>query len=124
MATSSGVSKQAIRMVLVKFTLHNKTYQLYGYQLAAFLSIAEQKDNFFIPFTDATTGNTSYSGGRYIDFAASDIQPNNTLAIDFNRAYNPYCAFVSGYNCPVPPKENDLPAAVKAGEMAFGKKSH
>ena len=55
-----------------------------------------------------------------MDFMLDDIK-NNTLLMDFNKAYNPYCAYATGYNCPIPPRENDLPVAIKAGEMAFGK---
>ena len=46
---------------------------------------------------------------------------NNMLVIDFNKAYNPYCAYATGYNCPIPPRENNLPIAINAGEMNFGK---
>jgi uncharacterized protein (DUF1684 family) len=46
---------------------------------------------------------------------------NNTLQLDFNKAYNPYCAYTTGYHCPIPPKENHLAVAIKAGEMNFGK---
>jgi uncharacterized protein (DUF1684 family) len=121
MATSGKSPQRAIRAVLVHFTLHGQSYQLYGYQLSFLMNSQDHKQAFFIPFTDATSGLTSYGGGRYLDFELSDIQSNNTLVIDFNKAYNPYCAFVSGYNCPIPPKENDLSAAIKAGEMNFGK---
>ncbi len=81
------------------------------------------KNYLFLPFTDLTSGEESYGGGRYIDLETTDIF-NNKVIIDFNKAYNPYCAYASGYNCPIPPRENDLPVAVKAGEMNFGKKVH
>jgi uncharacterized protein (DUF1684 family) len=56
-----------------------------------------------------------------MDFVISDIK-NGELRIDFNKAYNPSCAYVSAkYNCPVPPRENSLPIAIKAGELNFGK---
>ncbi|MEJ0106895.1 MAG: DUF1684 domain-containing protein [Bacteroidota bacterium] len=78
---------------------------------------------FSCPFTDLTTGNESYQTGRYIDFTVKDIK-NGELVIDFNKAYNPSCAYVSDkYNCPVPPRENNLTIAIKAGgEMNFAKK--
>ena len=76
---------------------------------------------FIFPFTDATSGEESYINGRYIDLSLSDIK-NDKLIIDFNFAYNPYCAYVSNlYNCPIPPKENDLPVAIRAGEKTFPK---
>jgi uncharacterized protein (DUF1684 family) len=124
MPTSGGKSREAIRYALVKFQLGEKEYRLYAYQLSFLLGTEKHRDDFFIPFTDATSGTTSYDGGRYLDFVTGDILPDQTLLIDFNRAYNPYCAFTSGYNCPLPPKENNLPAAVTAGEMNFGKAKH
>ena len=74
----------------------------------------------FVPFTDATTGDESYGSGRYLEFYIADIQ-NNTLQLDFNKAYNPYCAYAAGYKCPIPPRENNLPLAIKAGEKNFAK---
>lgn len=119
---SDGKTKEAIRYALVSFNLMGKDYQLYAYQLSSLLNSQEYKDNFFIPFTDASSGKSSYAGGRYIDFVTKDIAPDGTLEIDFNKAYNPYCAFREGYSCPIPPKENDLPVSVLAGEMSFSKK--
>jgi uncharacterized protein (DUF1684 family) len=77
----------------------------------------------FIPFTDSTSGEESYGGGRYLECFAGDIG-YNLLDLDFNKAYNPYCAYGAGYNCPIPPKENDLPIAIKAGEKNYAKKVH
>jgi uncharacterized protein (DUF1684 family) len=90
--------------------------------LTSLINSAEYRDNFFIPFTDASSGKNSYTGGKYIDFVTRDIQPGNMLLIDFNKSYNPYCAFRSEYSCPLPPAENDLPVEINAGEMAFEKK--
>jgi uncharacterized protein (DUF1684 family) len=122
MGTSSGKTKQAQKIGLVKFTINKRAYQLSAYQLIALRTNPEQQDLFFIPFTDATSGEETYSAGRYLDFKLSDIQNGSSLVIDFNKAYNPYCAFVDGYNCPIPPPENQLTAAIKAGEKAYGKK--
>jgi uncharacterized protein len=80
----------------------------------------QYKNYLFLPFTDATTGIETYESGRYIDLQINDIK-NNEVLIDFNKAYNPYCAYVSGvYNCPVPPKENHLIVAILAGEKIYG----
>jgi uncharacterized protein (DUF1684 family) len=119
---SDGKSKQAIKYALITFKLMGKDYQLYAYQLSTLLNSEDYKDNFFIPFTDLSSGKTSYGGGRYIDFVTSDISPDGSLVIDFNKAYNPYCAFREGYSCPIPPSENDLPVEIMAGEMTFNKK--
>jgi len=120
MRTSSGEPKQARKYARVTFTLNNKTCQLIAYQLSSLLESKEYKDNFFIPFLDGGSGVTTYGGGRYLDFKTGDIV-NKTLLIDFNKAYNPYCAFASGYSCPIPPRENTLQATVYAGEKAFTK---
>lgn len=120
MRTSSGKSKQAKKFARVTFTLNNKTHKLVAYQLSQLLGSEEYKDNFFIPFLDEGSGETTYGGGRYLDFKIGDIN-NNSLLVDFNKAYNPYCAFANGYNCPIPPRENMLTTMVKAGEKDFAK---
>jgi uncharacterized protein (DUF1684 family) len=81
------------------------------------------REYLFVPFGDATSGFESYGGGRYIEFYISDIK-NNKVIIDFNKAYNPYCAYTTGYNCPIPPAENLLTVAIPAGEKNYGKKIH
>jgi len=70
----------------------------------------------FIPFMDATSGKTSYGAGRYLE---AKIPFDNELVLDFNRAYNPYCAYVEGYSCPFPPKKNILEISIEAGEKSF-----
>ena len=81
------------------------------------------REYLFVPFGDATSGFESYGGGRYIEFYISDIK-NNKVIIDFNKAYNPYCAYTTGYNCPIPPTENMLTVAITAGEKNYDKKIH
>ena len=113
--TSSGKTKEATRYALLTFTLGGKQHRLYAYQLLQLKNNPATANLLFLPFIDATSGKTSYRGGRYIDFAFTDIH-NNLVTIDFNKAYNPYCAFTTGYNCPIPPKENTLTVPVIAGE--------
>ncbi|MFN8247999.1 MAG: DUF1684 domain-containing protein [Ferruginibacter sp.] len=120
MPTSGKISKHFFRYGILKFRLDNKDLQLTVYQNEKLMATDAYKDYLFIPFTDLTSGDKSYGGGRYIDILISDIS-NNALLLDFNKAYNPYCAYTTGYNCPIPPRENDLPVAIKAGEMEFGK---
>lgn len=121
MATSSGITKQAIKYARLTFSLNGKEYVLYGYQLSQLLETEKYKNDFFIPFMDGASGTDSYMGGKYIDFSTTDITADNKLVIDFNRSYNPYCAFKKGYNCPIPPKENILTVEIRAGEMDFHK---
>ena len=68
-------------------------------------------------FTDETNGNQTYSAGRYVPL--TDLG-DGTYLIDFNRSYNPYCAYNSSYVCPMPPAHNHLPFAVLAGERSYG----
>ncbi|WP_192347263.1 DUF1684 domain-containing protein [Algoriphagus sp. Y33] len=68
----------------------------------------------FLPFTDQTNGGETYGGGRYMGLT---IPTGDTIELDFNKAYNPYCAYASGYACPIPPKENDLEVPIRAGVM-------
>lgn len=119
MGASGKSSLKAKQFAKLYFTLNGKPYELYAYQLG-FLLEKNDKEDFFVPFTDEGSGKASYEGGRYLDFKVKDIV-NNKLVIDFNKAYNPYCAFTTGYNCPVPPAENALPVVIAAGEKKFAK---
>jgi uncharacterized protein (DUF1684 family) len=120
MNTSGPRKLKARRFAKVSFTLDGKAYALYAYQLGFLLDAEKSKDGFFIPFTDEGSGASTYEGGRYLDFKMSDIV-DKTLVIDFNKAYNPYCAFTSGYDCPIPPSENSLSVGIAAGEKKFAK---
>src|SRR5690606_29215205 len=71
----------------------------------------------FLILADRTSGHGSYGAGRYLDVAAPDAQGH--VKLNFNRAYNPPCAFTAFATCPLPPPENRLDLAVTAGEMAY-----
>jgi hypothetical protein len=120
MATSAGTVKYFYKYGRLDFMIDGKEYLLYIYQGKELMQNEQYRDYLFVPFTDATTGNESYGSGRYLDFYKKDIQ-GDSLQIDFNKAYNPSCAYATGYKCPIPPRENMLPVAIKAGEMNFGK---
>ena len=117
---TSGNTKQVYRVYgKIHFILHDTTLVLNLYQSQRLMTVAEFKEHLFLPFTDLTSGEESYEAGRYIDLSFADITGNQVI-IDFNKAYNPYCAYVSNkYNCPIPPKENNLNIAVMAGEKKF-----
>jgi uncharacterized protein len=102
------------------FTVHDTALHLTVYQSLPVKANDPYKDYLFIPFTDITTGDETYGSGRYIDILTTDIK-NSSVTIDFNKAYNPYCAYSAGYNCPIPLRENYLPVAIKAGEKNFAK---
>ena len=104
----------------IEFKLNDKKAQLTVYQNKALRKKAELEDYLFIPFNDMTNGNESYGGGRYLDFR---IPKTIEVTIDFNLAYNPYCAYADRYSCPIPPIENKLPIEIRAGEkVPVGKK--
>lgn len=119
---TSGKIKKLFRVYgILSFTINDTLVQLNLYQSQGLMGNDQYKNYLFLPFTDATTGNETYESGRYIDLQISDIK-NNEVIIDFNKAYNPYCAYVSGaYNCPIPPAANHLPVAIIAGEKTYGK---
>ena len=121
MKTSGSIKKDFVRYGYVYFKINKQQCKLTIYQSLALKGKQEFENYIFLPFTDLSSGAESYGGGRYLDFKEADII-SGKLQIDFNKAYNPYCAYTTGYNCPVPPRENDLPVAIKAGEKTFGKK--
>jgi len=86
------------------------------YQSLSLMEKEEYKNYLFVPFTDLTNGKESYGGGRYVDL---ELPLDSEVMLDFNQAYNPYCAYNHKYSCVIPPKENDLPVKIKAGVKAF-----
>jgi len=119
---TSGRLKKVFRLYgTLTFKINDTLVHMNLYQSQGLMGSEEYKNYLFLPFTDLTTGVDTYESGRYIDLQINDIQ-NNQVVLDFNKAYNPYCAYVSGvYNCPIPPRENHLPVAILAGEKSFGK---
>lgn len=101
---------------IVYFEINGTAYHLSVFQNLELIKKEGFEDYLFIPFTDLTSGNESYGGGRYIDLR---IPKTDELIIDFNQAYNPYCAYNHRYSCPIPPSENDLNIEVRAGVKAF-----
>jgi len=70
----------------------------------------------FVPFRDLTSGAESYGAGRYLTL---ELNEADDYELDFNRAFNPYCAYTDDFECPFPPAENDLPTEIRAGEKAW-----
>jgi len=124
MPTYDGTSKEFYRYAKVSFNLNGKNLQMTLYKSIALAGNPLYKNLLFLPFTDETNNKETYGGGRYIDLSSKEIK-NNKIEIDFNKAYNPYCAYIDGYRCPVPPEENDLQLEIKAGEKLYtGEKKH
>ena len=113
MPTSTGALRKMQLVGTLEFTFEGERRSL-----GAFVEDGtEQITNLFVPFADLTTGMDTYAAGRYLD-----IEPTTTgyYTIDFNRAYNPYCAYNASYECPFPPPSNRLNVAIRAGEKAPG----
>lgn len=119
MPTYSGQEKTFRRYAVLHFKWKGKKVSLSAYKNLQLFSPLYQ-NHLFIPFKDMTTGKQTYAGGRYLDIQATAIQ-NGRLLLDLNRVYNPWCAYSDGYNCPIPPAENHLKIALKAGEKDFKK---
>lgn len=118
MPTSDGTSKEFKRFAWVHFTLKGQQFSLPIYENVSLFQSNVQSSYLFFPILDKTTGEATYESGRYIDVKKQDIV-DGKLTIDFNKAYNPYCAYSSGYRCPQPPKENYLAIAIEAGEKKY-----
>lgn len=99
------------------FTLKGETYKLNIYQNQELITKEGYEDYLFLPFLDFTNGDTSYGGGRYVD---ARLPKSDTIIIDFNKAYNPYCAYSDRYSCPLVPRVNYLKTKIEAGVKAFG----
>jgi uncharacterized protein (DUF1684 family) len=109
--TSTGVIRRMQRVGVLEFTLDGKPMSL-----GAFVDEGTQRiDELFVPFADLTTGKETYPAGRYLY-----LQPTATgiYTIDFNKAFNPYCAYNDKYDCPYPPPSNRLKVEIRAGEKA------
>jgi uncharacterized protein (DUF1684 family) len=113
-ATSRGLQKDYFRVGTFEFSIEGQALHL---TVLATTAVPKPDDELFVAFRDATTGQETYDIGRYlfIPFAGTDA----AYALDFNLATNPLCNYSAHYNCPIPPRENVLPVAIKAGEMKY-----
>lgn len=80
------------------------------------LTLYRNEQGFFLPFSDALAGKATYGAGRYLE---PEKLADGRFAVDFNLAYNPYCAYNDGWSCPITPPENRLKVAIRAGERIF-----
>ncbi len=107
-----------VKYGIITFKLKGQPHQLTVYQNQDLITDEGYEDYLFLPFLDDTNGDSTYGGGRYIDLR---IPENGTMVIDFNKAYNPYCAYNEKYSCPIVPISNYIAVAVQAGVKAFHK---
>lgn len=114
MPTSAGTEKMFAKYAKLSFKIGDSVCVLFAYQNLKVIKMEGYENSLFVPFTDETTGAETYGGGRYLDL---EIPKKKKLILNFNLAYNPYCAYTTGWFCPIPPKENTLNVAIKAGLM-------
>lgn len=110
--TSSFILKQ-IEYGVITFSIDGKQYSLTIYQSPTHLQQKGLEDYLFLPFTDESNGIETYGGGRYIDLKIPEA--GKTIDVDFNKAYNPYCAYSAGFSCPKVPEKNNLPLKILGG---------
>lgn len=121
--TSSGTKRKYRKFTKLECPIKDTIIVLFTYESKRLLQSDKYKDYIFLPFTDYTSGETTYGGGRYLDLQRADF--NKTISIDFNKCYNPYCAYSTGYSCAIPPRENFIELEIEAGEKLYlGEKKH
>lgn len=112
--TFDGIIKPFKKYGELEFELRGQKLKLIAYNSLNGVS----SSSLFVPFTDKTNSRDTYSGGRYLDLDIKEIN-DGYINIDFNKAYNPYCAYSEGYHCPKPPAENFLNVYINAGEKNY-----
>lgn len=116
MKTTTDRAPLYVKYGEISFNLYGEKFKLNVYQNLELIKKPGFKKHLFLPFSDLTSGNETYIGGRYIDM---EIPKGKTIIIDFNQAYNPYCAYNYKYSCPIVPLENDLATHINAGVKKF-----
>jgi uncharacterized protein (DUF1684 family) len=110
--TSDGSQRRYLRYAFAEFELGGHRHRLLLLQDRE----SRVSNQLFLAFRDQTSGTDTYGGGRYIDLFQ---QQEEEITIDFNLAYNPYCVYNYDYSCPLPPDENRLTVAIRAGEKMY-----
>ena len=121
MPTVNGKLKKYIKFAYLHFELNGQKSKLLVFRSVRLMKNPLYKNALFLPFYDYSNGITTYGGGRYMDLSTLNIE-DGQIELDFNRCYNPYCAYTTGYSCPIPPEENTIEFEILAGERAYGKK--
>ncbi|MGY0393024.1 DUF1684 domain-containing protein [Bizionia sp. KMM 8389] len=116
-STTDDVTNERVYGIL-SFNLKGKRFELAVYQGRDLMTEEGFEDYLFLPFLDYTNGETTYGGGRYLDLR---IPEGDSLMIDFNRSYSPYCAYNPKFSCPIVPRRNYLETKIEAGIKAFKK---
>lgn len=116
METSTGDTREYFRWGKV-------TFDVEGEEVSVIIYSDGYGEELFLPFKDASNGKETYGAGRYLDNHRPGLRRigADQIELDFNFAYNPYCAYQSNYSCPLPPRENWLTVPIRAGEKKFDK---
>ncbi|MEM8940039.1 MAG: DUF1684 domain-containing protein [Bacteroidota bacterium] len=107
---SDGTNTNYLKFAIAKFKIDGQQQSILILRALGF------GNQYLIAFGDETSGETTYGGGRYLDL---EIGKSDRITIDFNKAYNPYCAYFADFTCPLPPLENLLTVAIEAGEKVY-----
>jgi uncharacterized protein (DUF1684 family) len=116
MKTTTSRTPLYVKYGELHFTIDGKNLKLNVYKNLDLSKKSGYEDYLFLPFSDLTCEKESYIGGRYVDMK---VQKGKNWTIDFNKAYNPYCAYNYEYSCPIVPLENDLEVEILAGVKKF-----
>ena len=116
MKTTSNIPADFRIYGKVIFNLNNQDMELFVYENLEYLDVEGYENYLFLPFSDQTNGFETYGGGRYIDIY---FKENDSVIIDFNKAYNPQCVYDENYSCPIVPRENNLKIRIEAGVKNF-----
>ncbi len=112
--TSDDRTVRYLRVVTFSFEIDGASYDLHGYRQES-----DDSPTIFVPFRDKTTGQQTYTDGRYMELEPErDLEDGDQVTVDFNLAYSPFCAFSETFACPLPPEENWLETTIEAGERA------
>jgi uncharacterized protein len=113
LGTTTGEPKEFVPAGRAHFSADGENVSLMVYREPG-------RGRYFLPFRDATAGTETYAVGRYLD---PQSKPDGTVILDFNMAYNPYCAYNDNFTCPIPPFENVVQVPIKAGEKMYPDKA-
>lgn len=118
MKTTSSRMHEYVKYGILSFQINGVTLKLSAYQSTSHKKSEEHKNYLFLPFKDRTNSHETYGGGRYLDLEIPE-DGGDEIIIDFNKAYNPYCHYNSGYSCPLVPRENHLLVEIRAGVKQY-----
>jgi uncharacterized protein len=114
LATNDGDQQRYAEYARAEFVLEGIKNSLLILEV---MDMGPNRGKLFLAFGDETSAVETYGAGRYLDVAK--VPGSSTITLDFNKAYNPYCAYNESFSCPLPPKENLLKVAIRAGEKNY-----